>query len=682
MRMIEVYPPLSKPREHIVGLIQRNVSRRIEHGVPTLIIASAETHKIPPRQDTKLGIEGALKSIYDEGLRMGAVDSFSLSDDVSAEVLSSVPASGHTPYGVNYTDSLTCWDEVLQDYPQYKRPPTEPLVAGGDEGHAQYLPAQLITWIMLKIKTGPKEDDCTMAPVDIYQIAQAQEKGVLKVRVGGKNQSISITSGTFTSIYESIETHMKLHKVYLASLYNKHVRPEMNQRLAELGIELGEKQIENIVNTMALGYSRDQKKSLGVGGGPQSNPTAHIHTTIYPDIDELRRLVAAKVLRDSTRVADYNKIVEYPKFDAALVYRIAKVLEVNPEISNEDLVSSLSTNGDVEKITRWLEEFKQWAGENNINLHAVKSALVDKAKEVGASMQGLQKIFTKKEPVLGGIEFRDPLDPVECPPHVLFKQVDPCGYMFHQSMDTWVQDSLYDVFAPLGVTREQISSFVWHAEDDRFDMRVTEGWQLQVNNQDFARLNEGLNKFLHRTHMMWLDARDAWTTWKVNRTSVQLEKLSEEYGLTEEVIGLIKKIVPTDEQLAHWRRNPMQYKLQNRDQNRLDSRLEIRHHTRLRKFAEDGIKKSPELADRVANAGLFQVLGDGIVIVNGVVYKNTDTKYKFNNGLNIPGVPGFGIVYEKHADGTGWTIRIHPLLSEKSLAEFFAGFAFEREKGA
>jgi len=640
-------------------------------GVPTMVVASDENNGRPPRADNIKPIHEALSDIYQEGMRLGAIDSVRVSDYISAEISSTFPASGHTPYGVNHDEAQACWDKTRQENAGYAKTVVGHMVKGTEEGHAKYVPAQLITWIMLKLKIGPGPKDYVMAPVDVYELAQAAQEGEISIKFNNEERLVNLDSQMLTQIYASVGEHLRLHKEYLTSLYNQHILPEMNKRLLGIGIELGERDIQSLVNTMALGYSRDEKKEMGIGGGPQSNPTAHIHTTMYPDLDELRQLVIEKFIPDLRREMDAKDISKSRMFSAKAIYRTAIALEANPEITDDELIAELSKYTDIKLIHQWLRQERGWTGHDDIDADAIKQALLQKSKEIHLTMKKLKGVFASREPVLGGLSFEDS---ETVPPHVIFKQVDPYSTIFHEHMDSWVQEELQKAFNEMGVSQDKITSFKWETQEYRFDMRVTEGWEIAVPDADFARVNLSLNQFLGKVNSLWQEGRDAWATWQTRRDVTQLQEFQAKYGLSQETINLIKRIKPTDQQLQDWFiSKPIGST--DEDMTRLMNKVCQRLNPKNRARAMKLITEHPDLAMRATASGLFEILENGDV--NGNVYSHDG--YTFNHGLNIPGVPSFGIVYTQ--DNGGWKIRIHPLMSEKGLAEFIAGCQFIREKG-
>lgn len=246
-------------------------------------------------------------------------------------------------------------------------------------------------------------------------------------------------------------------------------------------------------------------------------------------------------------------------------------------------------------------------------------------------------------------------------------------------MGSTIEDMLFESFQQTGLNREQLQSFVWHAEPNRFDMRITEGWRITLSDADFARVNTGLNTFLHKMQALWTEGSRAWESWKIYRDEGALQEWQQRYHLTDTVVGIVKQIVPTDEQIAGWL-NDSRLELTDRERKKLELRLQRRYEPKLRERAARRIQHGMTLENRVADAGLFQVLGKRVTTEDALYMQDTErVPYQFNRGLNIPGVPGWGIVYEKLGNGDGtWVIRIHPLLSEKANAEFSTGTVFNR----
>jgi hypothetical protein len=700
--MHEVMRPKVEPIQIVYKTISKAIAHTGEHAVPVLEVPSAvDTLGMPPRADAdkNLTVFESLDKIHDEGLRMGAVDSIEITDDgeAIAQVCSTFAASSHTVFAVPYQKGKEYWENQIAKYKEYLIPQGQDIVVGTENGHAKFLPMQLITWVMLKVKSDTSAKGYVMVPVDIYQIAQAQQDGSHQVKIKGLDPSSPDADTTYTlpeekvkEIYKAIEKHTDLHTNYLKELYNDYVRIEINKYLERENMTLGPKEIVDIANTMALGYFRDKKEDTGMGGGPQSNSTTHVHTTAYPDLDELRRLIVAKVRAEPVRVNDLVSIEECPGYSLELMHKVAKWLVSKPDITDEELVTILGNEPEIDNITDWLRNFRQWTGDRNIDKDAVRKAIVHQARKVGDTMVTIGRLFNQGEAVLGRLTFS---------PELIFKQVDPYSTIFHGVMDDWVKEKLASIFAGTELTGTGISSFVHHTEPHRFNMRMAEGWTVEVKDNDFVKLNEKLNEFLHDMSNLWVQAHDVWKDWYIHRNEkgkrydAILRQLQDEpYKLSLDALSIIKRIMPTDQQLRSWLEQETLTEIETKQlMRKLGARESDKLITRAHKHIKEG-----KLETRAANVGLYQVLGDWEV-VNGNVFTQISPErtrdmrdaegkkagveeLRFNTGYNIPGVPGFGITYER-IPGGGWKLFICPLLSEKALAEIYAGVVIKREKG-
>lgn len=706
--MHEVLRPTVEPIHRVSEIISKTLLDTGEHAVPVLEVPSAvDTLGMPPRADAdkNLTVFESLDKIHEEGLRMGAVDSIEMTDDgeVTARICSTFASSSHTVFAVPYQKGKEYWEHQIANYGEYEIPKGQPLVVGTEDGHAKFLPMQLITWVMLKIRSETAPTGYVMVPIDIYQIAQAQQDGSHQIKIKGLNPAspdeetiYPLPEEKIKEVYKAIEKHTNLHTNYLKELYNDYVRTEINKFLEVEGITLGEKQLVDIANTMALGYFRDKKEETGEGGGPQSNGTTHIHTTAYPDLDELRRLIVEKVRTEPARVKDLIPIQECPGYSVELMHRVAQWLVSEPGMTDEELVVRLGEEPAIEDITDWLRKIKQWTGDRDIDMDAVKRAVVHQARKVGDTMVSIGKLFNLGDPVLGNLTFEDPKT---FSPELIFKQVDPYSTIFHGAMDDWVKDRLASIFAGTELAGEGITSFVHHTEPHRFNMRMAEGWTVEVKEDDFVRLNEKLNVFLHDMSNLWVRAHEVWEEWYIHRNekgerddTILRQLQGEPYSLSTDAISVIKRIMPTDQQLSGWLNKGQ---LSDIEREKLNRKLKTRRNSELIARARKGIQKGA-LETRATNVGLYQVLGDWQV-VDGNVYtkippeqtrdiRDTEGKkvgveeLRFNTGFNIPGVPGFGITYER-IPGGGWKLFICPLLSEKALAEIYAGAVIKRQKG-
>lgn len=642
------------------------------HGVGRVHTASAEDLKIPVRTDNP-------KDILKEGIRMGAIDSIRISHDstVTAEVISTIAGSSHTVYAVPYVDALQYWKEKIEKF-GYTRDEETPFVAGTLEGHAEHIPMQLITWVMIKVRTGTEPDDFVLAPVDIYQLAKAQHGGERQLDLPGlvkdhpeQTSTVTLTETAFTEIYESVEKHLHLQSEYLKDMYNGYVRPRVNAQLKSIGIEVGEKEIVDIANTMALGYYRDKKSVTGMGGGPQSNQFFHAHSTAYPDLDYLRKLIVEKVIVQSQRQrsGDYILLSESPDFDPHLIYKLAQLFSI-PDITDEQILERLGPESKVKDITKWLEDQRGWLGNPELDQDAVKRAIVEKAHEVQQTLQSFQNAFNQGPPVFGKLEFEDP---DTFPPWLVFKQTDAYGTLFHELMDEPIQNLLFEIFSPLGVTKDQIKSFKYHTEPHRLDMRMAEGWSVDVNCADFIKINAGLNKFLYTMSGLWSKGYDAWEAWYTRKDTSLLDQLQGTFHLSGVTRETIKRILPTDQQLVKW---ITEGELDAANEERLQTELDRRNDPKLRARAKRRITTGG-LKDKALAFGLYQVLSGNVYTERRL--DGSEKEVKFNQGFNIPGVPGFGTKLEELVEG-GWRLHIYPLLSEKAMAEVEAGYALFRDQ--
>lgn len=668
------------------ALIKKNLEQTNYQGAPLFTVPFPDALGIPRRADSKeqLTVAQIYDSIYKEGQHMGAIDSIQFGKGVTAEVFSTIAAASHTIFAVPYENASKKWKKTLINT-GYTPPENTMLVEGNENGHARYIPTQLITWVMLKVKTGDGPNDYTMAPIDLYQIARAQQEDPHQITLPGldpnkpdESMTLDISEDVFTQIFGSVEKHVSMHTRYLRDLYNQDVLAEINQRLGTHGIQLSEKSDTDIANTMALGYFRDRMKKTGLGGGPQSVQTTHIHTTAHLDLDELRKRIAEKVLPvpDERREQDLHQIQKVTlKQREELVFVMAQVLKDEPDISSDALIEKIQAVTQIQDITAWLRTHGGWIGDLAQDNEAVRLALYLRAKEAAKTVKIVEDVFGKggKAPLLGTLQF---LDPKKFSPELIFKQIDPYSTIFKRLMDPWVQDRLLQAFQNLGVSTGQIESFEHHVEPHRLDVRVSEGWTIEVrNNKGFAEVQTALNTFLDTMSNLWIAVHDAWKVWCTSGNDNTLILLqSHPFNLTPEAVNVIKQIIPSNRQLRAWVSDTT---LSAEDQERFRRTLERRNSPERLERARRRILEG-DLADRALVFGLYQVLG-------GKVYEQTKDngeteKVEFDKGYNIPGVPGFGITYEKSVDG--WTIRICPLLSEKAMAETYEGAPIVRETGA
>lgn len=663
--------------ETAIGGIYEQVqsSVRTVTGVPIISVDRISGPQTLTRADQGNSIHCALGQIYTEGERLGAINETRITDDVSAVITSTFPASAHTPYFVSEQESRDSWHKVLDARHEHQRDRDEPLMVDDAKLPMGHVPAQLITWTMLRLKTGDGPEDFAMAPVDMYQLAHAAQGNPIKVSWGNQTREIIIPENTLRQIYTSVQEHLAMHEQYLLSVYKQHIVPEINRRMRDEGIDisLNDESVRTIAHTMALGYARDLKAQWGVGGGAASNPTGHIHTTLRPNIDAMRRLILHHVFAQTPdqatafrRENDFVQLQESSVFDAKALFRAALTLQ-GRDLNMDDFLHEASSSTDVQKLYEYLKATCGWGGQADLDIHAIQSAIAQKIFQVNTVLGKMKSVFAHGEPVLGGFRFED-VDNVS--PHMLFKQVDPYATMFHEIMDEWVQRKLGNAFHASAGEAPTITSFHWDKKEYRFDMRVTEGWEIRVPQGSMAEVQVQLNAFLAKMNVLWQESQSAWEQWKVRKDETLLCALQKNHNLPDTAIDAIKRIHPTDQQLRAW--------IQDIDPTtepdvyvRLTNLLERRTRPEFRRRLAKNIVNHRDTAWRVTAAGFGQIFEGGEQVqVDGETNESV-----FNKGLNIPGRPSFGIFYE-HANG-GWIIRIHPLMGEKALAET-EGTLFER----
>lgn len=681
--MQEVYQRgISSPLlRQVEQTLKKNVLEASRHGAPLYIVPDTKTLGIEPRADAKrLSVYDINNSLYQEGQRMGAVDSIQFASGVTAEVFTAIAASSHTIFAVPYETASTKWQEALKKS-NYEVPTDGPFVIGTEDGHAKYIPTQLVTWIMLKVATGDRPEDFIMAPIDLYQIAQAQQAGSRTIELPGmvpgkpdELTTLTLAEGVFDTIFESVEKHIRMNTQYLRRLYNEYVLPEMNRLLQVDNITLDKKEDTDIASTMALGYYRNKKKQTGLGGGPQSAQTAHIHTTAYPNLDELRKKIAEKILPkpDDRREHDLSETEKMrSKEREELVFIMAQAIKKNPQITVDQLITEINAVSSIQNVTDWLRKYGGWMGNPILDNEAVKLALYQRAVVAARTVSIVEKAFNHGvAPILGKLQFQDPRT---FSPELIFKQVDPYSTIFKRIMDTWVRDRLSSACVAAGIDGAVVDSFEHHVERHRLDMRVSEGWTIEVHNRTLGQAQKALNAFLNDASNLWAKVHDAWKSWCVYRSDTKLKLLTEQpLGLPQDVIDVVKQLQPTDQQLKEWiaKNNTNEEVLA-----RLSQEQKRRESPRRVNIARRRITEG-SLTSRALAFGYYQVFGNVYTVENP---DGTSEEVKFNKGYNIPGVPGFGITYEMMGE-KHWKIRICPLLSEKAMAETYAGAPIEREK--
>lgn len=648
-------------RDHI----DQVVSKAASFGIPCLDLPSAKPHLgVSERGDIGLpSFQAGMEKIYQEGKNLRALETISISATASFEVFSTIAASPHTVFAVPYSEFASQWQKTIALHPEFFGNTETVFIEGTEDGHAKNAPAQLITWVMLKKISPTDPRGYELVPVDVFDFATAikeyDEKSRLKEAAGCR-----INEQIFMDLYQSVKKHMDMHTEFLGGLFDSYAKDRINERLREIGIEAGSKDIWDIQNTMVVGHYRGHIDDDGKGGGPQSHPTFHTHTVAYPDLNEIRRRIVQNVMAPPYRVSDFRTIESTPVFDPEILYKIASLLRQKKDITHEQIAAIINT--DITVITNILENTYGWTGNRNMDEEAVREALITKADQINITLNEFQALFKAPvPPILGNINFSDP----DCSnPEAMFKQIDPYAAVFFKIMGQNIMDQLQRRFGPLGAS---IGMFGHSSEKDGFDMRTSEGWSIACPSDSFETYNLALNDFFDHMRHLWTDSEAAWKHWYLSQEENSLLALQANYGLPHDAIAVIKQVLPTSKQLERW---IAQEEMDDFQRLRLVGKFEVRKDPLFLQRIARRLTNGGTLEERTYLFGLLQLLDDS--------YIREDDESKpipFNKGYNIPGLPSFGITYVK-TQGR-YTIRICPIMGLRAMAEENIGTTVNRLPG-
>jgi len=651
----------SHVRHHISRVLQKGTP----YGIPCLGLPSASDFGILERGDKRLPLRESMEKIYQEGQSMKAVESIYITPDhsVSFEVFSTIAASPHTIIAFPHDIFAPQWQKTLESHPEFTGNQSKSFIEGTDDGHAKNVPAQLITWVMLKKINSQDPRGYELTPVDAFDFAAAREGHEDANSKILKTTNLSIDDATFKDLYRSVKKHMDMHTDFFNNLFDSYANEKINERLGEIGIQTGEKAVWDINNATVVGHYRGHIEDDGLGGGPQSHPTFHTHTVVYPDLNEIRKRIVRKVMTPETKKSDFLTISNTPVFNPEILYKIASILKLKPDISHEQIAEMINT--DIDTITDILKNKYGWSGERIKDEEAVREALIAKADEINATLHDFKSLFKKPEPpILGDIDF---FDPNNCKPETVFKQIDPYASVFFQIMGNNISEQLQQRFAPLGGS---ISTFDHLSEKDGFDMRTSEGWNITFQNEDFESINLELNDFFNHMRHLWIDSGNAWKNWYISKDEEDLLVVQNSYGLPDEAVAAIKQLHPTNKQLERW---IMQDEMDEKQRDDLIRELKKRRDPILLQKIAARLQNGGPLIDRTYLFGLTQGF-DGKYLDESEL-----REIPFNQGYNIPGLPSFGVTFEKK-DG-GCAVLVSPIMGLRAMAEERTGATLIRMPG-
>lgn len=273
--------------------ILREGRRHLINSGPVYIasLPGAEALGTQGRTDTNGDVIGSLRSIQMECGRLGPIDTIPLNDEASIQVGSTFGGSPHTHIVAPYELSAKLWREALREGLGADHHPQDgPIVAGVNDLTPTHLPAHLMTWVMAQMTDTKNPQENLPLPVSPFDIAYPEGQGLGRIRLpdGG---AIPVSEAQLRDMYSAIERRLALHRRYLEALGTTHVVPALQEKLEQMGFKHVNVQslLEN-VETMIVGHSRDMKRALGIGGGPQSHPTLHLHNVLYLNIQKVREL--------------------------------------------------------------------------------------------------------------------------------------------------------------------------------------------------------------------------------------------------------------------------------------------------------------------------------------------------------------------------------------------------------
>jgi hypothetical protein len=252
----------------------------------------------------------------------------------------------------------------------------------------------------------------------------------------------------------------------------------------------------------------------------------------------------------------------------------------------------------------------------------------------------------------GGIEFGKYDDEIH------FKQIDPYSTLVFQKVNKLVRGVLERLIQEQGVLEFSIHDFSHH-DINELITRIAEGWRIEIDEKDFAKVFDALLIFLGKIYDFWGEAITALEIYWTQENESQLKNVvdallnnlnpvgldnSDRLALIDNLINFIKRIKPTDKQkeklnLTQQERPGVNEGPPNEKKGSAKKRKRVKQ-LRLSNFAQKELQQP--------------------------------------TGYNIPGIPGFGLTIE-YIDQRKLIVTFCPLLSQKGVGEQVTGAPLKRQ---
>ena len=460
------------------------------------------------------------------------------------------------------------------------------------------------------------ENENGLFPVDLADMAADLDDHVSENHVRNKFK-LQLSEEKMIEIFEAVHRKAKIARATLLDLYNNVFRTNYSRETSDGVIHLlPEKMPEDIMQGFAYGfYRKDDTKSLQQSelDGLGGGPMSN--ATAHFHICAHVTMGALNEANLASKTAGFADIVDFLQQSPEYFKRSVGLVSTRPDFFGHDEVD-----------------------------HPHGAVLKDLLEKTN--------------------------------PYELLKLIDPYATIAHELMSEWLESRVRKHFETI---TNEVSIFQHNGGEYGRELRAVEGVELVVDPRKHASLsNERLKALMYakateligqEVFPLWYDVRSLISE-KVILSNQEFDdrivEIQERHDLPNKAVAVIRRLKPTEKQiklflerdgLEPWQIGHAQSELSkyHRDMGEL-----IRHFQQLYGRISSGEGNLEHLAQLLTTLQKLQLYDSD-----------------WNQGYNIPGVPGFAITHNRNQEGK-YHMMIGWLLSKKGLSEAWLGAILSR----
>lgn len=566
----------------------------------TLVVNEIEPWR--PRSDRGGSPQEMYGGLIQEGDMLGEHKVIGLANGDKVHLVTTLAASPHTFLRAGYSAFEQSWRKVKENVPEGD------LVAFSKSGdnlpeRPTSVPLHMIVWAFVEDVEG---NYFSLDPSDISSYEDANRDPYLYVLSENdprRNFARMFGDQGVKDFYESLEELAGRGRAHLLHLYNNEIIPKI-----PLGTFLEEKTESDILQGYAIGYGGgDASKGLNQGTGQDGDGSG-------------------------------RGPMSSPTFHYHICIHLSQ-----EELNQLNVLTSTSSYRDIIQYLRGIEQGELFAGDSfHIPLFDNPLESVQNIKSFQAAMKEYLEKYAKD----------------------IIKLIDPYSEIIFNSLREWLIQEAQEYLRSLG----HVEEFVHHESSHAREFRSVHGVLLKTNGGvEVDRAYDMINRFIReKIASLWNQIRE-FTARKTVLTqeerNAELDDLQITYRLSDEMIGQIDEIMPTENQLRRLLASENERDPESKNIKKINRLLSIY-------WQQFGLLSNR----RTELEGIIQggkCTYDNMIEYLDVLLRMQMFSENSKSGLNIPGVPGFAVTHSNVNDHYEFYIGL--LLSTKGLTEAWSG---------